>query len=418
MSIWPYTLYFEKNSYKNCVKSLENALNIGGVDHIIVSFITADNYKKCTDSTFLNDINAFVSSGGNIRISFGSKTGDDIMLDEAIIDDDELYNIYVEIITKFSCYDLDFFIVGENLLKNQVVHERRLRVLKRLQNEFINLKISFSISHNHFSFIENVISNEININIVNCVFQQNKNDMSYYIDGISDCKSIISNLNKGTFNIRQQGTFTDAVDRRQGTFNIRRQGTFSLGVCVTIGMGCDENGNFIYDDNSFFSLQHAESLVEFINSNDHVIDSISYLYLHRDTFSSSDPNMCSLCNVEDFDFYNIFSKIKKQNLKNIFIKKEKEHDLLKIENCIFNSYKNNWIVADNIIMGESSKYSYKEIKNKDINQLLESLEKDDNVCVVNYSLSDGKAYIKTGFDKNNKNDYTFINNFKCFIKKE
>jgi hypothetical protein len=35
MSVWPYAFYFEKNSYKNCVKTLENALNIGGVDNVV-----------------------------------------------------------------------------------------------------------------------------------------------------------------------------------------------------------------------------------------------------------------------------------------------------------------------------------------------------------------------------------------------
>ena len=412
MSVWPYAFYFEKNSYKNCVKTLENALNIGGVDNVVISFINADNYKKCIDSTFLNDIDEFVSFGGNIRISFGSKTGNDIMLDEAIKDEDDLYNIYVEIITKLGCYDLDFFIVGKNLYKNNDIHQKRLRVLNRLQKIYPHLKICFSIPHHCVrQDIEQLINSDININTINYVFQQNKNEISFYIDEIKRFLTDVSDVSDVS--------------------NINT----SLGLCFTIGMGCDENGEFMYDDNLFFSLHHAKSLVEFINSiNKGEISQISYLYLHRDTFGSADPNMCSLFNVEDFDFYNIFSNIKNQKLK--FIETEK-NEPLKIENCIFNKYDrqqgtfnirqqgtfnirqqgtSNWIVADNIIIGESNEYGYKEIKNKNIDELLESLEKDDNVRVVNYSLSDGKAYIKTGFDKNNKNDYTFKDGFACFVK--
>jgi hypothetical protein len=399
MSIWPYAFYFEKNSYKNCVKSLENVLNIGGVDNVVISFINANNYKKCIDSTlpsidsvgkgtFSDDINKFISSGGNIRISFGSKTGNDIMLDEAIEDENDLYNIYVEIITKFGCYDLDFFIVGKNLYENNDVHQKRLRVLNRLQKIYPHIKICFSIPHYCVrQDIEQLINSDININTINCVFQQNKDEISFYIDEIKRFLTDVSDINT------------------------------SLGLCFTIGMGCDENGEFMYDNNLFFSLHHAKSIVEFINSiNKGEISQISYLYLHRDTFGSADPNMCSLFNVEDFDFYNVFSNIKNQKLK--FIETEK-NEPLKIENCIFNKYKNDWIVADNIIIGESNEYGYKEIKNKNIDELLKSLEKDDNVCVVNYSLSDGKAYIKTGFDKNNKNnknDYRFKDGFKCFVK--
>lgn len=385
MSIWPYALYFEKNSYKNCVKSLENMLNIAGVENVVISFINADNYKKCTESIFLDDINKFISSGGNIRISFGSKSNNDIMLDEAIEDEGELYNIYVEIITKIGCYDLDFFIV-----ENNDIHQRRLRVLNKLQKTYPNLKICFSISHHCTQQdIEQFVNSNINISTVNCVFRQNINDISFYTDEI---KRFLFEIPKVLSNA-------------------------SLGVCFTIGMGCNEHGDFIYDDNLFFSLDHANSIVEFINSNKLPLSQISYLYLHRDTFGSADPNMCSLFNVEDFDFYNIFSRIKNQRLKNQRLKNIYiETHALKIENCIFNKYKNDWIKADNIIIGESNEYGYKEIKNKNITELLESLEKDDNVCVVNYSLSDGKAYIKTGFDKNNKNDYTFKDGFTCFVK--
>ena len=83
----------------------------------IFAFVTIDNNNDKICNNFyqnLEDMKSFVSCGGKLRISF-RENNKGIMLDEAIVNEDDLYNIYIEIITKSNCYDLDFYIVGEKI---------------------------------------------------------------------------------------------------------------------------------------------------------------------------------------------------------------------------------------------------------------------------------------------------------------
>jgi hypothetical protein len=379
MSVWPYTFSLVNNSYKNCVKSLTNAFNIGGVKNAVFAFVIPNQNDKTVDICHefynnLDDMKSFISLGGNLRISFGGPNS--IMLDESIINENDLYNAYVEIITKSNCYDFDFYIEGENVLKNEI-HKKRNNVLCMLQKTYNNLKISYTLSssqnginYDAYTILENAVESGVNINIVNCMFINNgwEDSGSSSIDGI---KKALIQIQK----IWPNKTIQDLNN--------------TLGVFFMIGMN---------NDSSFFSLVDAKNIVKYLNSIGG-IGQLSYWALQRDIFGCSDLNISSLFNVNDFDFYNIFSKM--ENKKSF----------------VFQDYNQRWIKVDDTTMGDSPEFGYKIIKDNDINNLLSLLEKDDNANIVNYNWSDGKAYIKTKYNINSQNDCSKNKGFTTFIKK-
>jgi hypothetical protein len=74
-----------------------------------------------------------------------------------------------------------------------------------------------------------------------------------------------------------------------------------------------------------------------------------------------------------------------------------------------------WIKIDNVAIGESKKYSYKTIKNGDIGALLDQVSSDTNVVCVVYNWTDGKAYLKSGFNLGVSSDYKLATGFTTFV---
>jgi hypothetical protein len=77
----------------------------------------------------------------------------------------------------------------------------------------------------------------------------------------------------------------------------------------------------------------------------------------------------------------------------------------------------NWIKINSIVIGESTKFSYKISWSRDIVSLLNSLSKDPYVTCVLYHWKTGDAYIKTGFDLSDKSDYKYDSEYTTFIVK-
>ena len=76
-----------------------------------------------------------------------------------------------------------------------------------------------------------------------------------------------------------------------------------------------------------------------------------------------------------------------------------------------------WIKINGVVMGESYKFSHKISWSRNIKKLLESLSNDTTVVCVLYEWKSGYAYIKTGFDLNDKTDYARNPEFTTFINK-
>lgn len=77
-----------------------------------------------------------------------------------------------------------------------------------------------------------------------------------------------------------------------------------------------------------------------------------------------------------------------------------------------------WIRINGVVMGESYKFSHKISWSRNIKKLLESLSSDKTVVCVLYEWKSGYAYIKTGFDLNDKSDYAINPEFTTFINQK
>lgn len=395
MSVYPYSFSWTNGSYKNSINSLTNAFNIGGVRNAVFAFVIADNNDLDNQ---LNDILSFVSLGGKLKISFGGAAGK--LIDESITDSTQLYNAYTSILYKTGCYYIDFDIEGNNVGKWDV-DTRRNNVLVKLQQNFPNLRISYTLasdqngmSNDSVNILKNAINSGVQIDLVNVMLMDNnwQDSAAASIQGVRSVYSQLQMLypNKNSSQLNQM-----------------------ISACYMIGKN---------DDNSFFSLDNAKTVVDYFNSIGG-IGGISYWALQRDTVGSSDYNISSLYNNNDFDFYNVFNKmiVTPQPIPQPIPQptpsgKVTVGDII-LGNTVVADPKQNWIKVDNITMGESASFGYKTVKTSDIGGLLDKLTTDPKGNVVNYNWITKIAYIKTNYNTKTKNDTKLNKNFTVFIKK-
>lgn len=77
----------------------------------------------------------------------------------------------------------------------------------------------------------------------------------------------------------------------------------------------------------------------------------------------------------------------------------------------------NFIKINGVVLGESSKYSYKSVYSRDISKLLNNVLSDTNVVCVLYDWKSGNAYMKTGYNFSDPLDYKHNPNFTTYIIK-
>ena len=454
--IWPYTYSWVNDGYKMSVNSLTNAFNIGGISNAIFAFVIADSSGNvASDLDYkLQDLINFQSLGGNLRISFGGALG--TMIDESITDETRLYNEYINIITKTNCTSFDFDIEGSNVWKT-AMHEKRNRVLSQLQRDypmFISYTLSADtngLSNENRQLLRNAVEYGINIDMVNVMLMDN----GWTDSAISSIQSIQTLQNQ----LRD-------IWPNKSISEINRM----IGACFMIGQN---------DDSSFFSLENANTVVDYLNSIGG-IGQISYWALQRDTTGEGDYSIRSLYNNNDFDFYNIFSRMINSQSSELpvespidspielpvespielptalpietrietpvespielpteaptetsFTYYEKERDrgdrgVLDVGvNLIINGVKYsveqtqnmNWLNINGVTLGESLKYNYKTVVSGNLNELLYDLYKDKTVKLLNYNWKERKAYVKTGYDLFEVGDVSLNNDYTVFIKK-
>lgn len=403
--VWPYSYSWDNNPFP-----LTNAFNISQISNAIFSFVIADNEGKVAlDLDYkLDDLISFQNLGGNLRISFGGASGK--MIDEVIIDETMLYNEYDKIIIKTNCYNFDFDIEGDNVRKEDV-NNRRNNVLVKLQENYPNLFISYTLSadtnglsDDNLKIIRNSLNSGVNINMVNVMLMDNgwSDSASSSIQSIQTLQNQLKYIwpNKNLDDINKM-----------------------IGACFMIGKN---------DDSSYFSLDNANTVVDYFNSIGG-IGQISYWALQRDTVGYDDYSKHSLYNNNNFDFYNVFSRMKlnhtnlinNEQTKEIIINGEK-YTIEKDSNINFvindKKYKieqdtnMNWVKVNGITMGESKKFEYKTIMSNNIGDLLNVLFNDINVKLLNYNWKTNTAYLKTGFDVNIGGDIMINEDNTVFIK--
>jgi hypothetical protein len=126
------------------VSSLMDAKQQTGLQSATIAFVTSGS--GCTDDgstlAMSDDIGTFITSGGNVIISFGGAAG--TYVETACTDEDQLFSLVESIIQKLGTQRLDFDIEGPQL-SNTDVTARRIRVLRRLQSKYPDLHVSLTL---------------------------------------------------------------------------------------------------------------------------------------------------------------------------------------------------------------------------------------------------------------------------------
>ena len=95
-----------------------------------------------TEHFYSEHINVIRKAGGDVIVSFGGETG--TTLATAITDEDELFSTYKLVIDTYKLTWVDFDIEGA-AVADVVSNQRRNRAIKRLQDEYPELKISYCL---------------------------------------------------------------------------------------------------------------------------------------------------------------------------------------------------------------------------------------------------------------------------------
>lgn len=77
----------------------------------------------------------------------------------------------------------------------------------------------------------------------------------------------------------------------------------------------------------------------------------------------------------------------------------------------------NWLVIDNFVLGNTSKFGYQTSTTNDIQFSLSTFLKDPQIVVVLYDKKSGTCYTKTGYDMTSQGDYANNNDYTCYIVK-
>jgi hypothetical protein len=375
---FPYHYSWCSDAY--IISSLVKAYSMG-VRGAKFGFIIADNGNVAGDlDNHLSDILQFIKMDGDLILSFGGANA--TLIDEVISDQDNLYNIYINIIQKTGCYKLDFDIESGNENKDNV-NNLRNTVLSRLQNQFPNLYISFTLAgdtnglpQSQLQIIKNAVNAGIKISIVNMMMMDN-NFGNPGQDSINGCESLFKQL---------QSIYPNkSSDEIYGM----------MSPCIMPGRD---------DNNTFFNISDAILLSNYCSSKN--IGEISYWALQRDVIGPTDYNFASLVNTCNLQFYNIFNQLHGNSIIGTNF----------LGNLVQQDSRSDWLKIDNVVIGESDQYKYIKVSS-DIGSILDKYSTDSKTTVVNYNWKYKQAYIKTGFNPKLKNDCINKKDFTTFIKK-
>src|SRR4051812_26441170 len=115
-----------------------------GLQSATIAFVTSGG--GCIDDgsaiMMSDDIERFITSGGNVIISFGGAAG--TYVETACTDEDQLFRLIDGIIQRLGTQRLDFDVEGPQLANTEGT-ARRIRVLRRLQDKYPTLSVSLTL---------------------------------------------------------------------------------------------------------------------------------------------------------------------------------------------------------------------------------------------------------------------------------
>ena len=290
-----YTWGFGSNAYK--ANSLA-AAKANGVSAVTLAFGVSGG--GCTlggglevimnDSGTKSDVKQFIAGGGRIILSFGGADGQYL---ESACSETGMYNLVKNVMTTQNIHNLDFDIEGSQL-NNTALNTARNNVIKRLQADFPDLYVSFTLPVDTtglpgeaLTLLRSANSAGVKVSMVN-----------------------IMTMDYGAGNVGGRAMGAVAVSSTQGTekqlksiFTGRTDAQLYAMIGITPMIGQND------DSAEVFKPADATTITQFAAANG--VGLLSYWALQRDqTGSANDLDRFSRVNTSDYQFYKIMAAAK------------------------------------------------------------------------------------------------------------
>ena len=285
VEISPYFTYWGLGK----VNSLTDAKRIMGMNNATYAFVVSNgscNLDRDFGAASTN-LKSFVNSGGNLIIAFGGAQGP--YLEESCKwDEENLFYLMEKVLLDTGARRIEFDIEGDHIWDNEA-HSARNNVVKRLQDRYTNLAVSFALpgwrnglDSKYLTLLRNVLNAGIRISQIDVMAQSfGTNEGGLGALTIETMQSSAKQL---------APIFGKTIDQVYGL----------MGVCPMIGKN---------DDGYFFTLNDAQKVGAFAKATG--LSRISYWYFQRDqaqNYNGMMPiNSYSSLIQSDFQFYNTFN---------------------------------------------------------------------------------------------------------------
>jgi TusA-related sulfurtransferase len=290
-----YTWGFGSNAYK--ANSLAVAKS-NGVTAVTLAFGVSGG--GCTlggglevimnDSGTKSDVQQFIAQGGKVILSFGGADGQYL---ESACSETGMYNLVKSVLTTQNIHNLDFDVEGSQL-GNTALNTTRSNVIKRLQADFPDLYVSFTLPvdttglpGDALTLLKSANTAGVNISVVNVM------TMDYGADNVGGrtMGSVAVSSAQGTQK-QLKSIFTGRTDAQLWAM---------VGITPMIGQNDDSA--------EVFKPADATTITQFAEANG--VGLLSYWALQRDqTGTANDLDRFSRVNTSDYQFYKTMAAAK------------------------------------------------------------------------------------------------------------
>jgi hypothetical protein len=400
--------------------SLMQAFQMCKLNAVTLAFIISNgDATVSTDvDNMIDDVKAFIKTGGVVTISFGGASGTYI---ENSTNTDAIYNSIKGLLQRTGVRSIDFDVEGGQLADSGM-NDRRATVLYKLSQTFTDLRIRITLPVMPYASqwdlggltdigmnaIKSIVNANVKINTVNLMtmdYGENYSSQKGSDLAISCVEAVVKQLQTISYFASNTYTF--------------------IGICPMIGQN---------DDKEVFTTDDATRISIYANQKN--IGLISYWGFQRDQSGKGDVNDFSNNQSSDLQFYKNFnSNLSNQPsnpdptpipapnpapnpvptptpVSNSTILVGQTYKGLLFEQ----DPKPNFIKINGIMLGQSVKYSYKTINNvTDIGAQLDLSVNDSRAVVLNYNWTTKQFIVKTGLNLNDNNDSILNNDWTTFL---
>jgi chitinase len=289
-----YTWGFGSNSYK--ANSLAAAKS-NGVTAVTLAFGVSGG--GCTlggglevimnDAGTKSDVKQYIAGGGKVILSFGGADGQYL---ESACSETGMYNLVKNVMTTQNIHNLDFDVEGSQL-DNTALNTTRNNVIKRLQADFPDLYVSFTLPvdptglpGDGLNLLKSANAAGVKVSVVNVM------TMDYGADNLGGrtMGAVAVASAQGTQK-QLKSIFTGRTDAQLWAM---------IGITPMIGQN---------DDGTRFQPSDATTITQLAEANG--VGLLSYWALQRDqTGTANDLDRFSRVNTSDYQFYKTMAAAK------------------------------------------------------------------------------------------------------------